>query len=91
MTHTAQELQNRLDSLIGFVNQAKEQVESGELANLGSLDKDVSQLCNDVESSEPEVAQAVSEKMAEMVSSLEELANSLKTYQENVQDDGTGE
>ncbi len=85
MTDTAEELQNRLDNMIEFVDQATEQVESGTLANLGTLDKDVSQLCNDVESSSPEVAQAVSNKMAEMVSKLEDLAKALNDYQDKVQ------
>ncbi len=87
MTHTAEELHSRLDNMIEFVVQATEQVESGTLANLGTLDKDVSQLCTDVESAPPEVAQSVSDKMAEMVSKLEKLAQSLKIYQDKVQEE----
>lgn len=88
MTDTAEELQKRLDSMIEFVAQAAEQVESGTLADLGSLDKDVSQLCSDVENAPPETAQAVSDKMAEMVSKLEGLAGALKAYQDKVEKEG---
>ncbi len=85
MTSNAEELQSRLNNMIDFVIQATDQVESGTLANLGSLDKDVSQLCSDIESAAPEVAQAVSGKMAEMVSKLEDLARALKDYQDRSQ------
>jgi hypothetical protein len=91
MTHTTEELESRLDNMIEFVTDATGQVETGTLANLGTLDKDVTQLCNDVEASPPEVAQSVSAKMAEMVSKLEQLAQALKEYQDNIQGDEGGQ
>lgn len=87
MTQTVEELLERLNSMIEFVSQATVQVESGTLANLGDLDKDVSQLCQDVETSEPDVAKEVSGKVAEMVTSLENLAAALKGYQDNIKKD----
>ncbi|NCC22498.1 MAG: hypothetical protein EOM26_08550 [Alphaproteobacteria bacterium] len=93
MTNTVEELETRLANMIDFVNQARDQVDSGTLANLGDLDKDVAQLCDDVEAAPPEVAQQVSSKMSDMISSLEDLARSLKTFQDNAQreKDGQGE
>ncbi len=81
MTHTAQELNERIDHMIDFVNQANAQAESGTLADLSDLDKNVTQLCDDVEASSPDVAREVSDKMAEMIAALEELATALKKYQ----------
>ncbi len=82
------ELKQRFEDLIAYINKANEDVLSDKVGELTELDKDVTALCRDVESAEPELARDIQPLMAEMISKLDELAQSLTEFQQRQEENG---
>ncbi len=82
------ELKRRFEDLIAYINKANEDVLDGRIGELADLDKDVTALCRDVESSEPALARDMQPLMAEMISKLDELAQNLTEFQQRQKENG---
>ena len=85
-----QELQEQIDK----IDKAIAALPEGEIDDLQTLDKDVSDLCNRLEKAPREVAQESEPLMSRMISGLEELEQKLRAHQNelnlgNAQDTGS--
>jgi len=72
------ELQERIETMIDFVVEAEQKAQNDEIADLKTLDGDITDLCNDVTSAEPETAKELQPVMATLISRLDDLATGLK-------------
>ena len=74
-------LTQRFDELLAFIDQANSTVLNGKMPDLGNVDKKVALLCKDIEGADPEIAKQTQPMMAQMITKLDELAQSLNEYQ----------
>lgn len=77
-------LQARLEDMIALVRDAERRVLSNKAVSLTSLDQDVGRMCTLLNRASPEIKQAVAPLVAEMISTLENLASILKTQCDSV-------
>lgn len=82
MSETEKNLKARFEALIAFIREAQDTVENGTVVDLGDLDMKVSKICEDVENSEPSIAKNVQPLMADMITHLDALAQSLSKLQD---------
>lgn len=87
MTQQPADFTQRFESLIEFIEQSNEKVLSGQMIDLGDLERNVAQLCKDIEKAPPETARETNALMARMISRLDELAQSL-THLQTQQEQG---
>lgn len=83
----AQDLKQRFEGLIEFISDTNDKIQDGTMTELENLDQDVMALCQDVENSTPEIAKKMQPLMAKVISSLDELAQNITTYQNNQKSD----
>ncbi|MAZ76522.1 MAG: hypothetical protein CMH31_04385 [Micavibrio sp.] len=79
---TKDQIVKRLEEIIETINKAQDDVTSGLIQDLSFMDKDVAQVCGDIIKLEPKDAAAVQPIMADMISRLEGLAQSLQSFKE---------
>jgi methyl-accepting chemotaxis protein len=70
----------RIQNLIDKINQAIEQVENGDLIDLGEMDDEVAAVCEAAQEPAVEEMEEVDEKMDEMIARLEELSEVLDSF-----------
>ena len=80
-----QELHQSIEDLNAYVQNAQRQLQNGSVAELGLLEETVETLCTAVQSLEGPAAQLVKPQMAELISSLDQLAISLQDFIANKQ------
>ncbi len=78
---TAETLNNLLQQQIDIIHDAIGKMKNNEVPSLNDMDSVVASICQNIEKSDPEVAQQTETKMAEMISGLEGLAIALKDFQ----------
>ena len=81
---TVDEIKTRMQELIEFISQANETIQGGEMVDLMGLDDEVASLCDRTLALPPEHAVIVQPLMAEMISKLESLGETLKDFQDNI-------
>ena len=72
----------RLENIVTTINQAQDNVAAGIVQDLSFMDKEVAQVCEDIVKLPPEDAAQVQPIMADMISRLEGLAQSLQSFKE---------
>ncbi len=77
----------RIQNLIDKINQAIEQVENGDLIDLGEMDDEVAAVCEAAQEPAVEEMEEVDEKMDEMIARLEELSEVLDSFDHNNDND----
>lgn len=82
-----QTLPDRIQNLIGMIEQAITQVQNGEMIDLASLDNEVQAVCEAAENPAPEEMEAVDERMDAMIGKLEELSDALDNFEHSDEDD----
>jgi hypothetical protein len=82
-----QTLPERIQNLIGMIDQAITQVEGGEMIDLANLDDEVQAVCEAAENPAIEEMEMVDEKMDEMIGKLEELSDALDKFEHTDEDD----
>ena len=87
---STQNLPERIQNLIGMIDQAIAQVEGGEMIDLAGLDDEVQAVCEAAENPALEEMEMVDEKMDEMIGKLEELSDALDNF-EHAEEDGEDE
>lgn len=70
----AEELNGRLQQIIEFVTQSIQNIKQDNLTDMKSMDMEVANVCNEIEQSDKEVAQATEAKMVELIGLLDQLA-----------------
>lgn len=73
-------LREQFEKMIAFVRDADRRVMEGEVVTLTTLDRDVARFCDLLDRADPDVARDIAPLMAEMVSALEELAQTLRAH-----------
>ncbi|MCB9978968.1 MAG: hypothetical protein H6862_05135 [Rhodospirillales bacterium] len=73
-------LREQFEKMIAFVRDADRRVLEGEVVTLTTLDRDVARFCDLLDRADPEVSRDIAPLMAEMVSALEELAQTLRAH-----------
>ncbi|NCO02803.1 MAG: hypothetical protein GW903_01265 [Alphaproteobacteria bacterium] len=74
----------RLMQTIDTINQAQNDVAAGIIKDLSFMDKDVAIICSDIMKLNPDEAAQVQPIMADMITKLEQLASSLQTYKDKL-------
>jgi hypothetical protein len=82
---SAQEFQKKLIDLTQFIDQAIDQVQSGTIVSLQPVERDVDALCRQIEKSPTSVAHSLKPLMADAISRLDLLAESLQTLKSNLE------
>ncbi len=73
-------LREKFENMIAFVRDADRRAMAGEVITLSTLDRDVARFCDLLDRADPDTAQAVAPLMSEMVSALEDLAQTLRAH-----------
>lgn len=81
-----QSLPDRIQNLIGMIDQAIAQVDGGEMIDLEGLDNEVQAVCEAAETPALEEMEIVDERMDLMIARLEELSEALDNF-EHTDDD----
>lgn len=79
---TKEQITQRLEDIIVTINEAQDDVSAGIVHDLSFMDKDVADICGKILKLKPEDAAAVQPIMADMISRLEGLAQSLQRFKE---------
>ena len=79
-------LPDRIQAVIDRIDQARQQVESGEMINLDDLDNEIAAICEEAHEPPPDETEMVDEKMDLMIAKLEELSQALDEF-EHTDDD----
>lgn len=82
-----QTLPDRIQNLIGMIEQAITQVQGGEMIDLAGLDDEVQAVCEAAETPAIEEMEIVDEKMDQMIGKLEELSDALDSFEHADEDD----
>lgn len=73
-------LRTQFEDMIAFVRDADRRVAAGEVLTLDTLDRDVARFCDLLDRADPDISQNIAPLMAEMVSALEDLAQTLRSH-----------
>ena len=76
------QITKRLQEITVTINEAQNDVSAGIVHDLSFMDKDVADICGEILKLKPEDAAAVQPVMADMISRLEGLAQSLQRFKE---------
>lgn len=85
---SAADVSGRLKSVQDYVLDCQRRVNQGEIMDLDGLDKAVIGICDAVASLPPAEAQALEDKLGELIGSLEELADAMRARQEEIDGEG---
>ena len=80
---TKDELIQKIQDLTNALNDMDNRIRSGEELDLDGLDDRVELLCAQIEAAPAEISKAAEGAMAEMITALEKLAETLKQRTEN--------
>ncbi len=78
------ELRSKMEKLNAFIMDAENSVRDGKMMDLGSLDRDIADLCMKAVSLPPTEAHALQPLMADMIGNLERLGAALKDFRDNL-------
>jgi hypothetical protein len=78
------ELRIKMEKLNDFIINAENSVRDGKMMDLGSLDKEIADLCMKAVSLPPAEAHALQPMMADMIGNLERLGAALKDFRDNL-------
>ena len=78
------ELRAKMEKLNDFIINAENSVRDGKMMDLGSLDRDIADLCMKAVSLLPAEAHALQPLMADMIGNLERLGAALKDFRDNL-------
>lgn len=79
---TKDQITKRLQEITATINEAQDDVSAGIVHDLSFMDKDVADICGEILKLNPADAAAVQPVMADMISRLEGLAQSLQRFKE---------
>lgn len=79
---TKDQVIKRLEEITETINKAQADVSAGIVQDLSFMDEEVASICGDILKLKPEDAAAVQPIMADMISRLEGLAQSLQSFKE---------
>lgn len=77
---TKDQILKRLEEIVVTINTAHDDISSGVVKDLSSMDQEVTKICADIVKLEPTDATQVQPIMADMISRLEGLAQSLQSF-----------
>lgn len=83
---SVEQISNRLQELVSFIENAQEQLSGGQVVNLSHLDDEVAEICEHTLQLKPEEAAQIQPVMADMITKLEELGIALQQFQANLKD-----
>lgn len=78
------DIRARMEKLNDFIMKAEDSVRDGKMMDLGSLDKDIADLCMKAVSLPPVEAKDLQPLMADMIGNLERLGGALKDFRDNL-------
>jgi uncharacterized protein YdcH (DUF465 family) len=81
-----QALEQKFENLIARIDDAKRQVDSGTLGNFDKLNDEINKICTETQNAGPEAAKALQKHMGRIILKLDELANSISTYKDNLKE-----
>lgn len=77
-------LRTRMETIKSFIQDADAAIRGGAMVNLGSLDRDVADICDRVVRLNAPHALELQPLMADMIGELERLSMSLRDYRDNL-------
>lgn len=77
-------LRARMETIKSFIQDADAEIRGGKMVNLGSLDRDVADICDRVVRLNAPDALELQPLMADMIGELERLSMSLRDYRDNL-------
>lgn len=80
----SEDIRARMEKLNDYIMQAEDTVRGGKMTDLGSLDKDIADLCMKAVSLPPVEAKDLQPLMADMIGNLERLGAALKDFRDNL-------
>ncbi|HEU4838203.1 MAG TPA: hypothetical protein VFS88_02205 [Micavibrio sp.] len=80
----SEDLHAKMEKLNDYIIQAEDTVRGGKMMDLGSLDKDIADLCMKAVSLPPPEAKDLQPLMADMIGNLERLGAALKDFRDNL-------
>ena len=80
------DIQNRMLEISAFIDDANGHITKGEMVDLTGLDDEVASLCDRTVALPPQDAVTIQPLMAEMISKLEVLSQSLQDFQNKLKD-----
>ncbi len=81
---TKDALHAKMETLKNFIQNADAQIQSGKMVKLGTLDRDVADLCDKVVRLPAAEALEMQPAMADLIGELERLSFSLKDFRDNL-------
>jgi hypothetical protein len=87
MSSTLETLRQRFENLTVIILDAERELQAGKIISLGSLERDVEQLCKTIKRSEPQTARALQPDMAELIQVLDGLATQLNDLKERMKNE----
>ncbi len=82
------QIETRMRDITAFIEQSTQSVRAGKMVTLRHLDDEVAALCDAAVSLPPAEAALVQPMMSAMIARLEELAQSLKDFQQSARGNG---
>lgn len=79
-------LEQRFENLIARIDEVTRQVDSGNLADFEALNKEIMDVFAATQGSNPETAQSMQKQMGKVIIKLDELAVSISTYKNSLQE-----
>lgn len=77
---TKEQILKKLEEIVVTINSAHDEIAAGVVKDLSSMDQEVSKICAEIVKLSPEDAAQVQPVMADMISRLEGLAQSLQDF-----------
>lgn len=87
MSPDIETLRRRFEDLTVLILGAERELQAGKIITLGSLERDVEQLCSTLKRSEPQTARALQPDMAELINVLDGLALQLSDLKERMKNE----
>lgn len=81
-----QPLEQRFEDLIARIDEAIRQVDSGELADFDTLNREIMDVFATTQGSNKDVAQSMQNHMGKVIVKLDELATSITAYKNSLQE-----
>lgn len=76
-----EKIENRLDEMTNFINDSENKARSGTIPDLGNLDKEVADICEQAGKLNNSDAKQVGIKIQHMISAIEKFSSTLYEYQ----------
>lgn len=82
---TREELEQKFENLMVRIEDAKQLVDSGTLADFDGLNAEIYAVCVETQNAGPEAAKALQKHMGKIILKLDELASSITEYKNNLE------